>query len=137
MAVRYQVLGPVELFTGGVPVRLGGPKQRAVLALLLLHANRVVSEQRFLTMVWGDDPPLSVRGQLQMYVSQLRKLIGEPVIVRRPPGYLIQVRPGELDLHDFDEKARPAPIWRRGGPATRWRGSGPRSRSGRAPRWVA
>jgi len=103
--VRYQILGPVELFTDGTSVRLGGPKQRAVLALLLLNANRMVAEQRFLTMVWGDDPPLSVRGQLQMYVSQLRKLIGGPVIVRRPPGYVMRVEPGELDLHVFDEKA--------------------------------
>jgi DNA-binding SARP family transcriptional activator/tetratricopeptide (TPR) repeat protein len=104
--MRYQVLGPVELL--GAQGRLGGPKQRAVLALLLLNANRVVSEQRFVSVVWGDEPPPSVRGQLQMYVSQLRKLIGEPVIVRRPPGYLIQVRPGELDLDVFDEQVRQA-----------------------------
>jgi DNA-binding SARP family transcriptional activator len=106
--VRYQILGPVELFADGSPVRLGGPKQRAVLALLLLHANKVVPEQRFLNLVWGDDPPLSVRGQLQMYVSQLRKLIGEPVIVRRPPGYLIQIGPAELDLDIFDHTVRQA-----------------------------
>jgi DNA-binding SARP family transcriptional activator/Tfp pilus assembly protein PilF len=106
--MRYQVLGSIELSSGDGPVRLGGPKQRAVLALLLLNANRVVPERQFLAMVWGDDPPLSVRGQLQMYVSQLRKLIGEPVIVLRPPGYLIQVRPGELDLEVFDEAVRRA-----------------------------
>jgi DNA-binding SARP family transcriptional activator len=109
--MRYQILGPVELLGGDgdrPPTRLGGPKQRAVLALLLLNANQVVSEQRFLTLVWGDDPPVSVRGQLQMYVSQLRKLIGEPVIIRRPPGYLIQVRPGELDLDVFDDLAQRA-----------------------------
>jgi DNA-binding SARP family transcriptional activator/tetratricopeptide (TPR) repeat protein len=106
--LRYQLLGPVELLGADGPVRLGGPKQRTVLALLLLNANRVVSEQRFVSMVWGVDAPLSVRGQLQMYVSQLRKLIGEPVIVRRPPGYLIQVRPGELDLGVFEERVRQA-----------------------------
>jgi DNA-binding SARP family transcriptional activator/tetratricopeptide (TPR) repeat protein len=105
---RYQVLGPVELFGADGAVRLGGPKQRAVLALLLLNANQVVAEQRFLAMVWGDDAPPSVRGQLQMYISQLRKLIGDPVIVRRPPGYLIRVERGELDLDIFDERIRRA-----------------------------
>jgi DNA-binding SARP family transcriptional activator len=128
--LRYQVLGLIELSSGDGSVRLGGPKQRAVLALLLLNANRVVSERQFLAMVWGDDPPLSVRGQLQMYVSQLRKLIGEPVIMRRPPGYLIQVRPGELDLDVFDEAVR------RAEPRTRWRDSPRRSRCGEVPRWV-
>jgi DNA-binding SARP family transcriptional activator/tetratricopeptide (TPR) repeat protein len=103
--VRYQILGPVELLDA--QGRLGGPKQRTVLALLLLNANRVVSEQRFVSVVWGDEPPPSVRGQLQMYVSQLRKLIGAPVIVRRPPGYLIRVAPGELDLQVFDDA-----VWR-------------------------
>jgi DNA-binding SARP family transcriptional activator/tetratricopeptide (TPR) repeat protein len=106
--LRYEVLGHVELFGTDGPVRLGGPKQRTVLALLLVNANRVVSEQRFVSMVWGDDAPSSVRGQLQMYVSQLRKLIGEPVIIRRPPGYVIQVRPGQLDLAVFDETVRQA-----------------------------
>jgi DNA-binding SARP family transcriptional activator/tetratricopeptide (TPR) repeat protein len=115
--LRYQVLGSVELFDEDGPVRLGGRKQRAVLALLLLNANRVVPERLFFAMVWGDDPPSSVRGQLQMYVSQLRKLIGEPVIIRRPPGYAIQVRPGELDLEAFDERVRQARADREAGRA--------------------
>ncbi|TVT52811.1 tetratricopeptide repeat protein [Amycolatopsis rhizosphaerae] len=101
--MRYQLLGPVELSDGTQPLRLSGPKRRAVLAVLLLNANQVVPEQQLLDLVWGDNPPATVRGQLQMYVSQLRKLIGEPVITRRAPGYLIEVRPGELDLDVFDE----------------------------------
>jgi DNA-binding SARP family transcriptional activator/tetratricopeptide (TPR) repeat protein len=106
--LRYQVLGPVELFDEDGPVRLGGRKQRTVLALLLSNANRVVPERLFFAMMWDDDPPASVRGQLQMYVSQLRKLIGAPVIIRRPPGYVIQVRAGELDLEVFEERVRQA-----------------------------
>ncbi|TVT61599.1 tetratricopeptide repeat protein [Amycolatopsis rhizosphaerae] len=101
--MRYRLLGPVELSGSDGPVRLGGPKRRAVLAALLLNANRVVSEEELLSSVWGEELPATVRGQLQMYVSQLRKLIGEPVIVRRAPGYLIEVRPGELDLDVFEE----------------------------------
>jgi len=102
--VRYQILGPVELQGADGRIRLGGPKQRAVLALLLLNANRAVPEERFVRAVWGDGPPSSVRGQLQMYVSQLRKLVGGAVIVRCPPGYLIRVRSGELDLEVFEER---------------------------------
>jgi tetratricopeptide (TPR) repeat protein/DNA-binding SARP family transcriptional activator len=70
---------------------------------LLLNANRVVPDEQLFSMVWGNDPPASVRGQVQVHISGLRKLIGEPVIMRRAPGYLIEVRPGELDLHAFDE----------------------------------
>ena len=102
--MRYRILGPVELSSVDSPVRLGGPKQRAVLALLLLNANKVVPEHELVGAVWGDDPPVSVRGQLQMYVSRLRKLVGGAVIVRSAPGYLIRVRPGELDVEVFDDR---------------------------------
>ncbi|HVV12745.1 AfsR/SARP family transcriptional regulator [Amycolatopsis sp.] len=101
--MHYHLLGPVELSGPGGPVRLGGPKQRAVLAALLLNANRVVPDQQLISLVWGGDPPASVRGQVQVYVSELRKLIGRNVIVRRSPGYYIEVGPGELDVHAFDE----------------------------------
>ncbi len=110
--MRFQVLGPVTAVDpDGASQQLGGPKPRAVLATLLLDANRVVSQERLIALVWGDDPPSTVRGQLQVHISGLRKLLGADRIVRRPPGYLITVGPGELDLDDFGaavEQARSA-----------------------------
>ncbi|PZG01597.1 AfsR/SARP family transcriptional regulator [Micromonospora deserti] len=100
---RYHLLGPVGVHVGGVPLPVGGPKPRTILAALLLEANRVVSEERLIAVGWGEAWPTTVRGQLQAYVSGLRKLLGPAVVARRPPGYLLQVAPGELDLHDFDE----------------------------------
>ncbi|NIH84486.1 AfsR/SARP family transcriptional regulator [Amycolatopsis granulosa] len=101
--VRYRLLGPIEVSGPDGPVRLGGPKQRSVLAALLLHAGRVVPDEQLFALVWGATPPVTVRGQVQVYVSELRKLIGAQVITRRAPGYVIEVGPGELDLHEFDD----------------------------------
>ncbi|WP_422772334.1 BTAD domain-containing putative transcriptional regulator [Plantactinospora sp. WMMC1484] len=99
----YHVLGPVAVHRSGDSLALGGPKPRALLAVLLLNAGRVVSEERLIAMVWGDELPPSARGQLQTHVSALRKALGATVILRRPPGYLIDVRPGELDLDELDD----------------------------------
>ncbi|MEU5646130.1 AfsR/SARP family transcriptional regulator [Streptomyces milbemycinicus] len=101
--MRYQLLGPVTATGPEGPVPVAGPKRRAVLAALLLNANRVVSESRLSHLVWGNDPPPSVRGQIQVHVSELRKHLGRSTILRQAPGYLIVVGPGELDLHVFDE----------------------------------
>jgi len=82
-----------------------------VLAALLLNANRPVSEDQLIDLLWEDAPPSSARGQLQLRVFELRKLLGREVIVRCASGYLIEVRPGELDLHAFRDgvaKARAA-----------------------------
>ncbi|MFC4531753.1 AfsR/SARP family transcriptional regulator [Sphaerisporangium dianthi] len=102
MRFRYQLLGPVTVAGGDGPARLGGPKQRAVLAALLLGANRVVSEEQLFDRVWGEAAPASVRGQLHVHISDLRKIIGRDAIDRRRPGYLLEVRPGELDLDAFN-----------------------------------
>jgi len=107
---RFRLLGPITVDGESGPLPLGGPKQRTVLAVLLLNANRVVAEANLIQLTWGDAPPAGVRGQLQLYVSRLRKLLGGQVIVRRPPGYQIEVRPGELDLHDFDDKVARARV---------------------------
>jgi DNA-binding SARP family transcriptional activator/tetratricopeptide (TPR) repeat protein len=106
--LRYRLLGPVAAVGVDGPVRLGGPKQRTVLAALLLNANQVVSEDRLIDLLWEERPPASARGQLQVRVWELRKLLGREVIVRREPGYLIEVRPGELDTEVFDAVTKDA-----------------------------
>jgi DNA-binding SARP family transcriptional activator len=105
---RYRLLGPVSAETDAGPVRLGGPKQRTVLAALLLNANRAVSEEQLIDLLWEDGPPSSARGQLQLRVFELRKLLGRAVIVRCASGYLIEVPPGELDLDAFRDIAAEA-----------------------------
>jgi DNA-binding SARP family transcriptional activator/tetratricopeptide (TPR) repeat protein len=101
--VRYRLLGPVTVYGPGGSIRLGGPKQRAVLAVLLLHANRVVAQRELHALVWGENPPRSVRGRLQVHISELRALLGREVIVRIGEGYRINVAPGELDLDLFTD----------------------------------
>ncbi|WP_158846564.1 AfsR/SARP family transcriptional regulator [Saccharothrix deserti] len=108
--VRYRLLGAVAVHVHGEPVRLGGPKQRAVLAALLLSANRVVSEEQLIGLVWDGEPPTSARGQLQVRIWELRKLLGRSAIVRRSPGYLIEVRPGQLDVQVFTDEVAAARV---------------------------
>ncbi|WP_129841082.1 BTAD domain-containing putative transcriptional regulator [Streptomyces sp. RFCAC02] len=119
--MHYRILGPVSLTGPDGDLPLAGPKRRTVLAALLIDAGRVVSDQRLSDLLWGDDPPPSARGQIQVHISELRRLVGRDTIVRRPPGYLISVRPGELDLHVFDDavqRARAELADGRAGPAT-------------------
>jgi DNA-binding SARP family transcriptional activator len=84
-------------------VALGGSKQRALLALLLLHANRVVSRDRLIDELWDGSPPDTASTALQVHVSQLRKALGREAIVTQAPGYLVRVDPGGLDIERFDE----------------------------------
>ena len=102
--MRYRLLGPVTVLGDTGPVRPGGQKQTSVLAALLLNANRVVTEDRLIDLTWGENAPPSVRGRLQVHISELRKLLGRDVIARRAPGYVIEVAPGDRDLDVFDEE---------------------------------
>jgi DNA-binding SARP family transcriptional activator/tetratricopeptide (TPR) repeat protein len=106
--VRYRLLGPITVLGDGGPVRPGGRKQTSVLAALLLNPNRVVTEDRLIDLTWGEDAPPSVRGRLQVHVSELRKLLGRDVIVRRASGYLIEVAPGDRDLDVFEDEVAKA-----------------------------
>ena len=104
--IFYRLLGPVEAQVDGQAIELGGPKQRAVLARLLLDAGRVVSTDQILDAVWGDDQPPSVLGSLQNYISHLRRLLRDDEqaispIVRQAPGYLIDISPEDLDVGQF------------------------------------
>src|SRR6266540_1036089 len=98
----YRVLGPVEVRGSEGPVPLGGAKQRALLALLLLNANRVVSRDRLIDDLWGDDPPDTAVTSVQVYVSRLRKLLPESTLLTRAPGYLLAADPTAIDLRRFE-----------------------------------
>jgi DNA-binding SARP family transcriptional activator len=87
-------------------VALGGPKQRALLALLVLHANEVLSRDRLIEGVWGERPPATAPRSLDSYVSRLRKLLGADRIERHAPGYVFRLEPGELDLERFEALLR-------------------------------
>ena len=101
--MEFRILGPLEVREEGGALRLGGSKQRAVLASLLLHANEVVSRDRLIDELWGASPPDTAPTALQVHVSQLRKALGRDLILTQRPGYLIRVSDGELDLHRFEQ----------------------------------
>ena len=100
--MEFGILGPLEARDGARTLALGGPKQRAVLALLLLHANQVVTSDRIIDQLWGEDPPGTVKVVLQGYISSLRKTLGAAAIVTRASGYVIELEPEQLDLHRFE-----------------------------------
>jgi DNA-binding SARP family transcriptional activator/ABC-type transport system substrate-binding protein len=100
--VEFAVLGPVEARVDDQPLPLGGPKQRAVLAMLLLHAGQPVSRDRLIEGLWGESPPRSAAHTLDDYLSRLRRALGADRIERHPAGYVIRVEPGELDLERFE-----------------------------------
>jgi WD40 repeat protein/DNA-binding SARP family transcriptional activator len=105
--IEFRILGPLVVRVDGTPVPVGGPKQRALLALLLLSANRVVSRERLIGELFADQSVNSADHALRNQVSRLRKVLSpeggdEPRLVARAPGYLLRVEPGELDLERFE-----------------------------------
>ncbi|MFL5780460.1 MAG: ATP-binding protein [Thermoleophilaceae bacterium] len=98
----FRILGPLEVAVDGGVVPLGGGKQRALLAVLLLHANEVLSSDRLIDSLWGERPPDTAAKALQVHVSQLRKALGPDVLRTQPPGYVLTVRDGQLDLSRFE-----------------------------------
>ena len=104
----------------GAPLRLGGPRQRALLAFLLLHANEVVKGEHLVDALWGEQPPERAKNAVQVAVHGLRRLLGAERVDTVGDGYRLLVRPGELDLDGFRELVNRAPaaalaLWR--GPA--------------------
>jgi DNA-binding SARP family transcriptional activator len=93
------MLGPLEVRSEGVALQLGGPKQRALLALLLVDAGRAVSTDRLIDALWGENPPRTAPTSLQNFVSQLRKHLGPDLLVTKPPGYLLRIEPLQLDVN--------------------------------------
>jgi WD40 repeat protein/DNA-binding SARP family transcriptional activator/energy-coupling factor transporter ATP-binding protein EcfA2 len=110
--VQFRILGPLEVLDDdGRPLVLGGAKQRALLAILLLHPGQVVSADRLIDELWGEDPPDTARSVLQVYVANLRKLLepGRPkrtassFLRTQPPGYLLDLGGHGLDLDHFEQ----------------------------------
>ncbi len=106
----FRVLGPLEVVDDrGHPIQLGGARQLALLAALLLHANETVARDRLMDELWGDHPPASGAKALQVAVSQLRKSLGDGVLRTTPGGYVLEVGPQQLDASRFErlrEEAR-------------------------------
>ncbi|HET8820563.1 MAG TPA: BTAD domain-containing putative transcriptional regulator, partial [Thermoleophilaceae bacterium] len=105
--VDFGILGPLEVTDGGREPVIASGKQRALLAILLLHANEVVSRDRLIEELWGEQPPVTAVKSLQVQVSRLRKALGggEGPVITGPNGYSIRVGAGELDLERFERLA--------------------------------
>ena len=106
--MEFRILGSLEVVDQGRGVKLGGTKQRSLLAFLLLNPNQAISRDRLIDELWGDQPPDTAATAIQVHVSQLRKALGRDVIVTQTPGYLIRVRDGELDLERFERSVAEA-----------------------------
>ena len=106
--LEFRILGPLEVLRDGVVVPLAGQKQRALLAVLLLHANEVVPSERLIEELWGEDAPKTAATSLQNFVSQLRKALGTDVVETRAPGYRLKVEPDQLDLLRVERLLRDA-----------------------------
>jgi basic membrane lipoprotein Med (substrate-binding protein (PBP1-ABC) superfamily)/DNA-binding SARP family transcriptional activator len=104
--VLFRVLGTMEAGADGAAAELGPPKQRAVLAILLMHVGEIVPTERLIDLLWGDRPPRTAAHSIQIYVSELRKAL-EPfaaggTIGTRPPGYVLEADPDSIDARRFE-----------------------------------
>ncbi len=106
--MEFRILGPLEVRDGDREVPLGGPRQRAVLAILLTRAGEVVSQDRLIDELWGEEPPQTATNTLHGYLSHLREAVGRDVIESRAPGYVLRLEPGQLDLRRFERLAEQA-----------------------------
>jgi DNA-binding SARP family transcriptional activator len=107
--VEFRILGPLEVVGDAGPIRLGGPKQRATLAILLLHANHVVSVDKLADDLYAGAAPVTAVTQVQRQISELRKaLASTSVIETQAPGYVIRLSPEQLDLDRFERRTEAA-----------------------------
>ena len=106
--VVFRFLGPLEVEVGGKTLQLGGQKQRALLALLLIHAGEVVATDRLVDELWGERPPRTATTSLQNFVAQLRKVLPADLLVTKAPGYLLRAGPDQIDAARFEELVRMA-----------------------------
>jgi predicted ATPase/DNA-binding SARP family transcriptional activator len=100
--LEVRILGPLEVLRDGVALEVGPRRHRALLALLLLSANRVVSADRLIEGLWASRPPEGAPKTLRSYVSRLRAALGDDVVRSRAPGYLLEIDPDQLDARRFE-----------------------------------
>ena len=100
--MEFRILGPLEVWDGGGGIAIPRRQQRVLLATLLIRAGEVVSVDRLVDDLWGDEPPAAAHGSLQNTVSQLRKVLGADVIRRQAPGYVLDVDRDAIDAHRFE-----------------------------------
>ena len=115
---EFRIIGPLEVLLDGLPVELGGQRQRALLAALLVHHGQVVSTDRLVDLVWGESAPKTATTSLQNAVSQLRRALGADVLETRAPGYVLAVEPDGIDAVRFERllaQARSVPAAERAG----------------------
>jgi DNA-binding SARP family transcriptional activator len=104
--MEFKILGPLEVVEGDRQISLGGRKPRALLAVLILRRRQIVAIDELIEAVWGNDPPKTADHSVQVYVSDLRKALGatdgSAIVVRRDPGYSLDVPETMVDLHRFE-----------------------------------
>ena len=122
---EFRLLGPLEVVADSAVLPIGGPRQRALLAFLLLHANEVVSRDALIDALWGEEPPARAHNSLQVAIHGLRKLLGAERIETVADGYRLRIERGELDLARFEELLAGDPA----AAACRWSGSRSETRS--------
>src|SRR3954451_2836416 len=103
--VTFGILGTIEAWEQGRRLPLGGAKQRALLAYLLLHRGEVVPSERLIDELWGGSPPATAAKSVQVYVSRLRHALGIGVLATQNRGYVLELEAGQLDLDRFEELA--------------------------------
>ena len=103
--MEFRILGPLEVRADGHAVALPGVKPRAVLAVLLLHANHPVTAEQLAVALWGEDAPAGAVNTVQVHVSRLRKALGDTdVLVTTPGGYELRLDPEQFDAHHFERR---------------------------------
>src|SRR5579859_6883437 len=104
--LEIRLLGPLEISDDGRSLAVPRLKPRALLAVLALNAGRVVSKDRLVDDLWGEDAPKTARHALENYVSDLRKLLGGHVVATQAPGYLLRLDPEQVDALRFERLVR-------------------------------
>lgn len=105
--MEVRILGPLEVWEGSEPLVVDSPRQRALLALLAIHANEAVSVDRIVDDLWGGSPPASARSSVRYHMSKLRSSLGDAAVhvVTRSPGYVLELSPDSIDAHRFEHAA--------------------------------